>query len=141
MEQDKALSLISLARKAGRIEVGEAPVAICTRAGKARLTVVAADASEHTLRRVQSLVSGTAQPWLRVIYDKDQLGRALGRSAVAVASLTDPALALAFVRALAPEAQPPALLTQLGEDAAKAKQRESERRAHRANVRRGKKKS
>ena len=113
MERDKALGLLSLARKAGRIEVGESPVAICTRAGKDRLTVVAADASDHTLRRVRSLVSGTEQPYLRVAYDKDQLGRSLGRSAVAVASLTDPALALAFVQALAPEAQPPALLAQL----------------------------
>lgn len=141
MEQTKALNLLSLARKAGRIEVGESPVAICTRAGKARLTLVAADASDHTLRRVRSLVSGTDQPWLRVAYDKDQLGSALGRSAVAVASLTDPALALAFVQALAPESQPPELLAQLEERTAKAKQRESERRAHRANIRRGKKKS
>lgn len=141
MEQDKALNLLSLARKAGRIEVGEAPVAICTRAGRARLTVIAADASDHTLRRVRSLVSGTEQPYLRVVYDKDQLGRALGRSTVAVASMTDPALALAFVQALAPDAQPPELLTQLAERAAKAKQREAEHRAHRANVRRGKKKS
>ena len=141
MEQDKALNLLSLARKAGRIEVGESPVAICTRAGKARLTVVAADASDHTLRRVRSLVSGTEQPYLRVAYDKDQLGRSLGRSAVAVASLTDPALALAFVKALAPNEQHDQLLPLLEERAAHARQRETERRAHRANVRRGKKKS
>ena len=141
MEQDKALNLLSLARKAGRIEVGEAPVAACTRAGKARLTVVAADASDHTLRRVRSLVSGTEQPYLRVAYDKDQLGRSLGRSAVAVASLTDPALALAFVKALSPDEQHDQLLALLAERAAHARQRETERRAHRANVRRGKKKS
>ena len=141
MEQNKALNLLSLARKAGRIEVGEAPVAACTRAGKARLTVVAADASDHTLRRVRSLVSGTEQPYLRVAYDKDQLGRSLGRSAVAVASLTDPALALAFVKALAPNEQHDQLLPLLAERAAHARQRETERRAHRANVRRGKKKS
>ena len=141
MEQDKALNLLSLARKAGRIEVGESPVAICTRAGKARLTVVAADASDHTLRRVRNLVSGTEQPYLRVAYDKDQLGRALGRSAVAVASLTDPALALAFVKALSPNEQHDQLLSLLSERAAHARQREAERRAHRANVRRGKKKS
>ena len=141
MEQNKALNLLSLARKAGRIEVGEAPVAACTRAGKARLTVVAGDASDHTLRRVQSLVSGTEQPFLRVPYDKDQLGSALGRSAVAVASLTDPALALAFVKALAPNEQHDQLLPLLEERAAHARQREAERRAHRANVRRGKKKS
>ena len=141
MEQNKALNLLSLARKAGRIEVGEAPVAACTRAGKARLTVVAGDASDHTLRRVQSLVSGTEQPFLRVPYDKDQLGSALGRSAVAVASLTDPALALAFVKALAPNEQHDQLLALLEERAAHARQREAERRAHRANVRRGKKKS
>ncbi len=139
MEHDKALNTLSLARKAGRLEVGEAPVGIAARAGKARLVLVAQDASDHTLRKIQNLVAGTKQPYLKVAYDKDTLGIAVGYSAIAVCALTDPALALSFVRAL--DQQPPELIAQLKERTEKARRRQAEQKAHRANVRRGRKKS
>lgn len=139
MERDKALSTLSLARKAGRIEVGEAPVGIAARAGKARLVLLASDASDHTLRKTRNLLAGTDQPWLQVPYDKDTLGIAVGYSAIAVCALTDPALALSFVRAL--DAPPQALIEELAARTEKARKRQAEQKAHRANVRRGKKKS
>ena len=141
MEHDNALGLLSLARKAGRIEVGEAPVGACARAGKARLILVAADAADNTLRRVQNLVAGTEQRWLRVPYDKDTLGGTVGRTAVAVCALTDPALALSFVRAMEPQPEDPDLIERLQTQAEQARRRQAEQKAHRANVRRGKKKS
>ena len=141
MEHDKALGLLSLARKAGRIEVGESPVSIAVRAGKARLVLVASDASDHTLRKTQNLVAGTKHPLLKVPYDKDTLGNTVGYSAISVCALTDPALALHFVQALAPEAQDAGLAALLQERAEKARRRQAEQKAHRANVRRGKKKS
>ena len=66
---------------------------------------LASDASDHTLRKTQNLVAGTKQPLLKVPYDKDTLGNTVGYSAISVCALTDPALALHFVRALEPEAQ------------------------------------
>ena len=141
MEHDKALGLLSLARKAGRIEVGEAPVSIAARAGKARLVLVASDASDHTLRKTQNLVAGTRQPVLQAPYGKDALGDAVGDSAVSVCALTDPALALSFVRALEEDARSPELEAQLTERTEQARRRQAEQKAHRANVRRGKKKS
>ena len=45
---NKALQLLSLARKGGRIEAGEEPVDTCIRMGRARLILLASDASEHT---------------------------------------------------------------------------------------------
>ena len=39
---DKALFYLSLARKAGRLELGEEPVGAAARAGKARLVIAAA---------------------------------------------------------------------------------------------------
>ena len=97
---DKALNYMALARKAGRIELGEEPVGAAARAQKARLIVVASDATDHTWRRAQSFVAGTQQQCIRVPFTKDQLGEAIGRTALAVAAFTDPALALAFVKAL-----------------------------------------
>ena len=44
----KALNYMSLARRGGRIELGEEPCGAAARAGHAKLIVVAADASPHT---------------------------------------------------------------------------------------------
>ncbi len=139
--EHKALNLLSLARKGGRIEVGEEPVGAAARAGKARLIVVASDASAHTLRRVQSFVAGTQQPYVQIPFDKDQLGQSVGRSACAVAALTDAALALAFVQALDAPDEHGVLLEQLEQKVRRLRQRQAESKAHRENIRHGKKKS
>ena len=97
---DKALNYVALARKAGRIELGEEPVGEAARAQHARLVVVASDASDHTWRRALSFVAGTEQKCIRIPFNKDQLGEAVGRTSLAIAAFTDPALALAFAKAL-----------------------------------------
>ena len=97
---DKALNYMALARKAGRIELGEEPVGAAARAQHARLVVVAQDASDHTWRRAKSFVAGTQQQCIRVAFTKDELGQAIGRSSLAIAAFTDAPLALAFVKAL-----------------------------------------
>ena len=141
MELHKALNLLSLARKGRNIEVGEEPVGAISRAGKARLIVVASDASEHTVRRVQSFVAGTSQPWLQIPFDKSQLGQSVGRTECAIAALTDASLALAFVRALDDPGQYAELIGQLDDKTRKLRQRKLEQKAHRDNIRHGKKKS
>ena len=97
---DKALSYVALARKAGRIELGEEPVGKAAMTGKASLILVASDAADHTWRRAQSFVSGTDQQCVRTDFTKDQLGQAIGRTSLALAAFTDPAMALAFAKAL-----------------------------------------
>ena len=52
--QEKALHLLGIARKANRLAIGEEPAGIACRSGKARLLLVAQDAGEHTVRRAQS---------------------------------------------------------------------------------------
>ena len=93
---DKALSYMAIARKAGRIELGEEPAGAAAQTGRADLLLVAGDASDHTWRKAKHFVSGTAIPCIRVVYTKDQLGQAIGRESLALAAFTDPALALAF---------------------------------------------
>ena len=135
---DKALNYMALARKAGRIELGEEPVGAAARAQHARLVIVASDASDHTWRRALSFVAGTEQMCVRVPFTKDQLGEAIGRTALAIAAFTDPALALAFAKALP---QPdPELLESLEKRAARIAQRQKEAKAHQRNKRTGKKK-
>ena len=99
---DKALSYMALARKAGRIELGEEPAGAAARSLRACLILVASDASDHTWRRAKSFVAGSDQQCIRVPFTKDRMGQAIGREALALAAFTDPALALAFVKALPP---------------------------------------
>ncbi len=134
---DKARNFLALARKAGLIELGEEPVASAARAQKARLIVVASDASDHTWRRAKSLVAGTNQQCIRTPFTKDEMGLAVGRTALALGAFTDPALALAFVNALADPALAP-VQSSLQERTQRIKKRRSEEKAHRKNKRMGK---
>ncbi len=99
--EHKALGYLSLARKARRIEAGEAPVLEAIRTGSAQLVLVAEDAGDHTWRRVSA-----AECALRVSFTKAQLGQAVGRQCVALLAFTDASLALAFLKALGQENTP-----------------------------------
>ena len=134
----KALNYMSLARKGGRIELGEEPCGAAARAGHARLIVVAADASPHTWRRAKSYTAGTDQQCVRVPFSKDELGEAIGRSSLAMAAFTDPALAMAFVKALDGQEAYREVLENLDVKTKRVKQRQEEARAHERNVRMGK---
>lgn len=136
---DKALNYLSLARKGGMAELGEEPAGAAARAGKAYLILVAEDASDHTWRRALSFAAGTDQQCVRLPAAKDRMGEATGRQELAIAAITDPSLALALLKTL-PE--PEKFGHQMGvltEKARKAQQRRAEAKAHRRNVKRGKK--
>ena len=137
---DKALNYLALARKAGCAELGEEPVGAMSRTGKAYLILVASDASDHTWRRAKSFAAGTAQQTLRVRFTKDEMGFAIGRTSLAIAAITDAALALALVQALGEPEKHKAVLESLSEMAAKLKKRKDEAKALKKNVRMGKKK-
>ncbi|MBQ7817283.1 MAG: 50S ribosomal protein L7 [Oscillospiraceae bacterium] len=138
---DKALSYLSLARKAGKAELGEEPAGAAARMLHAHLIVVAADASDHTWRRAKSYVAGTDQACIRLPYTKDEIGMAIGRTSLAIAAITDPALALALVQALPQPEKHAAILDVLTEKAQRLRKRQSEAKAHLRNRRSGKKKN
>ena len=135
---DKTLNYLALARKAGFAELGEEPVGGAARAGKAYAILVASDAGDHTWRRAKAFAAGTDQQAVRLPYTKDEMGMAIGRSALAIAAITDVSMALALVQSLP---QPPAdAVEMLKVKAEKQKQRKKEAQAHKRNVRFGKKK-
>ena len=137
---DKALNYLSLARKAGRIELGEEPVGAVARAKKARLILVACDAGDHSWRRAKSFVAGTEQLCMKVPFTKDQLGEAIGRTSLAMAAFTDPAMALAFVKALGEPEKHREALEALDKRTQRILQRQKEQKAHEKNLRKGTKK-
>ena len=79
--------------------------------------------------------------WLRVPFTKEELGRALGRTSVAVAAITDIGLAAAAARRLA-ELDPARYeesAARLDVKAQRAAERRAEQLAHEKNLRQGKK--
>ena len=136
---DKVLNYLALARKAGRAELGEEPVGAAARALHAHLIVVAADASDHTWRRAKSYAAGTDQQCIRLPYSKDEIGMTIGRTSLAIAAVTDPALAMALVQSL-PQAEKFApVIAVLEQKVQRQRKRQTEAKAHKRNVRKGKK--
>jgi ribosomal protein L7Ae-like RNA K-turn-binding protein len=137
---DKALNYLALARKGGRAELGEEPVGAAARALHAHLIIVASDAGDHTWRRAKSFAAGTDQQCVRLPYTKDEMGFAIGRTALAIAAITDVQMALALVNALGEPEKHKAVLEVLSLKTEKLKKRQAEAKAHQRNLRKGKKK-
>lgn len=137
---NRALNYLALARKGGMAELGEEPVGAAARAGKAHLILVAGDGSDHTWRRAKSFAAGTDQQCVRLSCTKDEMGQAIGRTSLAIAAITDPALALALVKSLGQPEKNADVLAALEEKVRRRKQRQSEAKAHERNVKKGKKK-
>ena len=136
---DKVLNYIGLARKAGKAELGEEPVGAAARALHAHLIVVAADASDHTWRRAKSYAAGTDQQCIRLPHSKDEVGMAIGRQELAIAAITDPALALSLVQALPQPEKFAPVMAVLEDKVQRQRKRQAEAKAHKRNVRKGKK--
>ena len=137
---DKALNLLSLARKAGLAELGEEPVGAAARALHAHLILVASNASDHTWRRAKSYCAGTDQICIRVSYTKDELGLATGRQELAMAAIVDAGMALSLVEALGQPEKYKDICVVLSQKKKRKQQQQKEAKAHKKNVRFGKKK-
>ena len=99
MKLSKALSLISLATKAGKTASGE----FCTekeiKTGMAALVIVAEDASENTKKKFQNMCEFYEVP-IYFYGDKDTLGHAMGKEFRASLAVTDPGFAKGIAKHL-----------------------------------------
>ncbi len=86
--EDRILSLLGLAQRAGKIITGEERVLAAVRSGEARLVILASDAAKNTRKKltdkclsfgVQLIEFGT----------RTQLGHALGKQERVVVSIND----------------------------------------------------
>jgi len=136
---DKLLNLIGLAKKAGKLEVGEEPVGAAARSKHARLILIASDAAENTRRRAKHF--GDAGECI-CIEIPEALGKALGRTSCALLALTDIGFAEAIAKKLAEsdEAHYGEAAKRLSVKAARAAERRAEFKQHEKNLRAGKKK-
>ncbi len=99
MNRAKLLPLLGFAQKAGKLASGEVAVEHAVRAGKARLVLIAADASDNTKKSYRDLAA-----YHQVAYheglSKDELGHATGRPSRAALAVTDAGFAKAIGEAL-----------------------------------------
>ena len=140
MASDPILHLLGLAKKAGRLEIGEEPVGAACRARQARLLLLAADAAPNTYRRAAHFGEAGNVLWLELPFTKEELGFLLGRSSCAMLALTDAGFAAAVgekLRARSPEKYE-AAASQLRQKADKVLRRQKEQRQHEKNLREGK---
>ena len=140
---DNILSFLGLARRGSALVTGEEPVGATARAKDARLILVANDAAANTKRRAAHFAESGDCILLPLPYDKDELGRALGRSSVALLALTDIGFANALVQKLKdrdPESYS-AAAERMALKAERAVRRQKEARQHEKNLKSGRKKA
>lgn len=125
---DKTLGLLSIARKAGKLQMGEEAVHALILEKRARLTVLASDAGPATVRHIRAMLEGSRQRCIILPYDKLTLGAALGRQTLAAAAFSDVSLALAFLNTLDPETVDSGLRDDLENRVARVKARRSSTR-------------
>ena len=89
IEMDKVLSAIGLARKAGKLVFGADAVIDEIRSKKARLTLIASDASESTIKRITDKSVFYGVKYEIIDYTRKELGSALGKPLCACAAVCD----------------------------------------------------
>ena len=135
----RSLGLLGLARKGGRVELGEEAVGAACRSGHARLLILAQDAGDSVRRRAEFFVRSGKPPCIVLPFTKDELGSAVGRNVCSVAALTDVSLARAFVAALGEPERYADVLDLLAKAVSRVEKRRREEKAHEKNLRHGKK--
>ena len=92
MKPDKALQMIGMAQRAGKIKSGEYMTESSVKDGSAVLVVVAGDSSDNTKKQFQNMCSYYEVP-IRFYSNKEQLGHCIGKEFRASLAVTDEGLA------------------------------------------------
>lgn len=99
MKNNKTLSLIGLATKAGKTVSGEFSTEKSVKTGKGFLVMVAEDASENTKKKFRNMCTFYEVP-IRFLSDKEALGRAMGKEYRACLAVQDENFAKAILKEL-----------------------------------------
>lgn len=141
--REKTLNLLGLMRKANAIAVGETNTGGAVRAGKAKLLLLASDASDNARSRARGFTHGRDVVTVTLPFTKDEIAAHVGVSGCAMAAITDIGFANAFLKSLAA-----AVPDGYDESAAeiqrrfeKADRRKKEAAAHEKNKRIGKRRN
>ena len=98
---DRALGILGLMRRANAIQVGETNTGDAVKAGKAKLLLLARDASDNAVHRAEGFAFGRNVTLVTLPYDKAELSSALGLPGCSMAAVTDIGFANAFMELMA----------------------------------------
>lgn len=97
--QDRVLSMIGLATKAGKVVSGEFSVEKAVKEKKAYMVIVADDASDNTKKMFTNMCTFYKVP-IYFYADKERIGRAIGKEMRASIGITDTGFADAIIKKL-----------------------------------------
>lgn len=141
--REKTLNLLGLMRKANAIAVGETNTGGAVRAGKAKLLLLASDASDNARSRARGFTHGRDVVTVTLPFTKDEIAAHVGVSSCAMAAITDIGFANAFMKSLAaavPEGYDESA-AEIQRRFEKADRRKKEAAAHEKNKRIGKRRN
>ncbi len=92
MNQNKAIAMLGLAAKAGKVFSGEFSTEKAVKDGRARLVIVAEDASDNTKKQFKNMCTYYRVP-IYFLCSKSELGHSIGKEFRASVAVTDSNLA------------------------------------------------
>ena len=94
---DEMLRFLGLMRRAGKLSIGEEGTGQAARAGKAKLILLASDASDNARDRAEGFARRGGTALVRLRADKAALASALGVAGGAMAAVCDAGFARALL--------------------------------------------
>ena len=140
---DKILNMLGLMRRANAIQIGETNTCSAVRAGKAKLLLLASDASDNAKSRAKGFVRGRNVTTVSLPYAKEEISAAVGVSGCSMAAVTDLGFANVIMKSLS-ELRPETFSEAAGEVEERfqrAQRRKKEAAAHERNKRLGKRRT
>ena len=141
--REKTLNLLGLMRRANALQVGETTAGAAARAGKAKLLLLASDASDNARGRAEGFLFGRNTIGLTLPFTKAEISAHVGVSGCSMAAVTDIGFANALMKLLV-ELSPgeyEEAAAQVEQRCSKAERRKKEAKAHERNKRTGKRRT
>ena len=141
--REKTLNLLGLMRRANALQVGETNAGAAVRGGKAKLLLLARDASDNARGRAEGFLFGRNAIGLTLPFTKAEISAHVGVSGCSMAAVTDIGFANALMKLLV-ELSPgeyEEIAAQVEQRFSRAERRKKEAKAHEKNKRTGKRRT
>lgn len=99
MKGNKVLSLLGLAKRAGKVASGEFSTETAVKAAKAYLVIVSEEASDNTKKKFSNMCTYYKVP-IHFYGSKEELGRCIGQEFRASLAVMDPGFSEAIIKQL-----------------------------------------
>ena len=141
--REKTLNFLGLMRRANALQVGETNAGAAVRGGKAKLLLLASDASDNARGRAEGFLFGRNTIGLTLPFTKAEISAHVGVSGCSMAAVTDIGFANALMKLLV-ELSPreyEEAAAQVEQRFSRAERRKKEAKAHEKNKRTGKRRT